>query len=113
VTIHRSRTSGAICAFRISGHAGFAEAGRDLVCAGVSTVSVGTVNAIEALLHVPLKTKVRNGFLQADVPELADATVRANVQLLLESMLVMLQGIRDAYGDVGQFIQIHERADRS
>ena len=48
VTINRTE-SGLIQSFTMSGHADFAEHGQDIVCAGVSAVSFGAVNAIMAL----------------------------------------------------------------
>ena len=41
--------SGRIHSFEMTGHADFAEHGKDLVCAGASAVSFGAVNAIIAL----------------------------------------------------------------
>ena len=35
-----------ICAFEISGHAGYAPHGEDIVCAAVTILSLNTVNAI-------------------------------------------------------------------
>lgn len=48
-TIRRSRNDGGILSFEMTGHADFAEHGRDLVCAGVTAVVFGAVNAVIAL----------------------------------------------------------------
>lgn len=92
VTIVRERQSGRIAAFRLAGHAQYAEPGKDIVCAGVSAVAFGTVNSVEALLGVALDctTDEREGLLEAQVPKLADAVQEERLQLLLESMVVML-----------------------
>ncbi|MEG9461916.1 MAG: ribosomal-processing cysteine protease Prp, partial [Bacillus amyloliquefaciens] len=45
-TIRRSRNDGGILSFEMTGHADFAEHGRDLVCAGVTAVVFGAVNAV-------------------------------------------------------------------
>lgn len=89
---------GSICSFAISGHALYADSGQDIVCAGVSSVTVGTVNAIEALTGVILDCRMEEGLLQASVPELACGQEPERVQLLLESMVVMLRTIEQSYG---------------
>lgn len=88
-----------IVAFRVFGHAGYAEEGHDIVCAGVSAVSVGTVNAVESLLSVPMETSMEKGDLSASLPELPDEGTDEKVQLILESMVVMLRTIEASYGE--------------
>lgn len=84
--------------FKVSGHAGYAERGYDIVCAGVSAVTVGTVNAIERLTGVIPHARMKDGFLSASLPDMADCEQSEQVQLLLEAMLVMLQSIEESYG---------------
>jgi len=88
---------GRISSFTVQGHADYAEYGKDIVCAGVSAVTVGTLNAIEALLGVELDAQVEEGYLQASVPPL-EGNKLEQTQLLLESMLVMLKSIEKSYG---------------
>jgi hypothetical protein len=98
VSIERNG-DGSIRSFTVKGHAFYADPGKDIVCAGVSAVTVGTVNAIEELAGVELAAKMKDGFLQASVPELPEGNTPDRVQLLLESMLVMLRSIEETYGD--------------
>ncbi|OXM15364.1 ribosomal-processing cysteine protease Prp [Paenibacillus herberti] len=86
-----------IVSFSVEGHARYAKAGKDIVCAGVSAVTVGTVNAIEVLTGVELPASMKNGWLQSDIPEQTSSEVNAKLQLLLESMKVMLEGIAESY----------------
>ncbi|MGN7453219.1 ribosomal-processing cysteine protease Prp [Paenibacillus pasadenensis] len=97
VTFTRRSDDRRIVAFSVEGHARYAKAGKDIVCAGVSAVTVGTVNAIEVLAGAELPASMKNGWLQSDIPELADSEADARMQLLLESMKVMLEGIADSY----------------
>ncbi|WP_274649979.1 ribosomal-processing cysteine protease Prp [Paenibacillus humicola] len=106
VTITRAAADKRILSFAIEGHAEYAKRGKDIVCAGVSAVSVGTVNAIESLAGVELPYSVRNGWLQSDIPKLEDPAVHERVQLLLESMIVMLESIAGSYG---KFVVIREQ----
>jgi hypothetical protein len=87
----------------VSGHANYADSGKDIVCAGVSAITVGTVNSIEELTGVVMESKVKSGFLNAKLPADLNTEVSEQVQLLLSSMVVMLKNIEDSYG---QYIQI-------
>lgn len=96
--IRRDPDTKRITGFRVKGHALFAKRGNDIVCAGVSAVTIGTVNAAEAVAGVHLTVRMEDGFLHADVPEALSETEQASLQLLLESMVVMLQAIEESYG---------------
>ncbi|MBD2861009.1 ribosomal-processing cysteine protease Prp [Paenibacillus oceani] len=98
VNIRRSRESGTIEAFTVSGHAFYGKPGHDIVCAGVSAVTVGTVNAVEKLTGVALPNDMREGYLNVRIPQGTDVETTKQIQLLLESMLAMLETIEDAYG---------------
>ncbi|WP_413373158.1 ribosomal-processing cysteine protease Prp [Paenibacillus taichungensis] len=96
---------GSIDRFSIKGHANFAKQGEDIVCAGVSAVTVGTVNSIETLTGVEMDAKMKNGFLSASLPVLEKDGTWSQVQLLLESMVLMLTDIAESYG---KYIQIEQ-----
>jgi hypothetical protein len=98
ITINRTDT-GIIDSFTISGHAGFAMRGEDIVCAGVSAVSFGTVNSLIALTGIqPHIEQGKNGFLRCDIPEIHLDSTQEKVQLLLEGMVVSLETIERDYG---------------
>ncbi|MFJ8063129.1 ribosomal-processing cysteine protease Prp [Psychrobacillus sp. NPDC096426] len=98
VTITRDQ-SGLIHSFEMKGHADFAEHGKDLVCAGASAVSFGAVNAIIALTEITpiIKQKGDGGYLYVEVPSTTNSEKGANMQLILESMIVSLQTIEQDY----------------
>ena len=97
VSILRRKDNG-IDGFRIEGHANFAKAGRDIVCAGVSSITVGTVNSIEKLLGITMDSQMKSGFLNAKLPPDLQPEVAEQAQLLLSSMVVMLESIEQSYG---------------
>ncbi|UUZ89441.1 ribosomal-processing cysteine protease Prp [Paenibacillus sp. P25] len=97
VAIYRGH-DGHIERFSVDGHAEYDEPGKDIVCAGVSAVTVGTVNAVEALAGLELKNRMKHGLLQVEVPAGLDSETHGKVQSLLESMVVMLQSIEQSYG---------------
>jgi len=106
IKITRNPSDRSIESFSINGHANYAKHGEDIVCAGVSAVSVGTVNSIEALTGVVLDSKMKNGFLSGRVTSIDSPDTSAKVQLLLESMVVMLNTIAGSYGT---YIEIHDK----
>lgn len=105
VTIERSG-SGRILRFQVSGHAGYAAAGSDIVCAGVSAVAIGSVNAVEKLTGIELKADVRDGWLSAELPDHADPVQAQKAQLLLEGMVAQIETIAEEYG---KYVKIKER----
>ncbi|MFC0297043.1 ribosomal-processing cysteine protease Prp [Geobacillus jurassicus] len=104
VTIERE-ADGRIRAFTMEGHAHFAKRGQDIVCAGASAVSFGTINAIEALVGVSPRVSLGEdgGYLRCELPKLEEAAAAEKVQLLLEAMIVSLQTIERDYG---KFIRV-------
>ena len=84
----------------MSGHALFADHGKDLVCAGASAVSFGAINAVHALTGVtPDIEQEESGFLSCSIPENLPNDVQEKIQLLLEGMIVSLQTIEQEYGE--------------
>lgn len=99
VKITRSASSGNIMSYRAEGHAAYEVPGKDIVCAGVSAVTIGTYNSIEALLGVHLKYRMYHGFFEMSVSEQLESKTFEKLQLLLESMVVTLQSIQQSYGE--------------
>ncbi|HET7578269.1 MAG TPA: ribosomal-processing cysteine protease Prp [Bacillales bacterium] len=102
------RKQGRIVSFTIRGHAHSGPYGHDLVCAGLSAVSIGTENAVESLCGVRLAAEQNvedGGFLRCSVPGNLDEQTERNVQLLLEGMVVSIQAMVREYGE---YIQLED-----
>lgn len=95
--------AGILTAFEIGGHANSGPYGFDLVCAGVSAVSFGCVNAVMELCSTDLHIDqgADGGYLYVKLPKSMYMTKEA--QLILKTMVVSLQTIEREYE---QFIQI-------
>ncbi|MDC3412463.1 ribosomal-processing cysteine protease Prp [Aquibacillus sp. 3ASR75-11] len=103
------RKSGKMYAFELSGHASSGPAGHDLVCAGVSAVSFGGINAVIKLCQFePIINQAGNegGYLRMELPEHITDDIRSKAEWLLEGMMVSLQTIERDYG---QYISISEK----
>ncbi len=82
--------------FTCLGHAGYADAGEDIVCAGISALVINTVNALEQFTGEVFET-------DADVPGEIAVRFRApaghDAELLMKSLVLGLQGIQTTYGN--------------
>ncbi|HEU5139720.1 MAG TPA: ribosomal-processing cysteine protease Prp [Bacillales bacterium] len=106
ITVKVKREQERIVSFSLRGHADAGPYGHDLVCAGVSAVSIGTENAVHALCGVRLKVEQdekAGGFLECTVPEDLEDETDEKVQLLLEGMVVSLEAIVLEYDQYIQF----------
>jgi hypothetical protein len=91
-----------ITGFSIKGHAGYSEAGSDIVCAAVSALSVNTVNAVESFTGNKFKVEQGDsGFLQFKFLSDPDE----NGQILLRTLELGLNGISRQYGK--KYLQVH------
>ncbi len=98
ITINRNQ--GFIESFTMNGHALFADHGKDIVCAGASAVSFGTINAVHALTGItPNIQQGKDGFLSCHIPEKLPNDIQDKIQLLLQGMVVSLQTIEEQYGE--------------
>jgi len=95
-----------IDAFEISGHANSGPYGYDLVCAGVSAVSFGAVNAAIELCKADLRIdQADGGYLYVEIPKSMTEEQAEKIQLIFEAMLISLQTIERDYR---KFIQIKD-----
>ncbi len=98
VLIHRG-PDGTIEGFEVRGHAGWAEAGRDIVCAGVSALVQTAVLGLEERIGLQPAVDVAEGMLICRLPAVADPAVAGRAQDILETMLLGLRSMEMAYGD--------------
>lgn len=78
---------------RVTGHAGFGPPGRDIVCAGVSTLFQNLIWSIEELISDKIEYGISPGY--SWVRHNKDLSEEAI--LLIESFFIGVNGIADAY----------------
>ena len=77
------------------GHAGFSEAGSDVVCAAVSMLVINTLNSIEALCgDTYIDHDISDGVIDRSFPE----GLSHDGALLMESMIMGLTETMKQYG---------------
>ena len=84
------RSNNEITAFELSGHAESGPYGYDLVCAAVSAVSIGTVNAAAVIGETDLEVTQGNegGYLSVRIPDFLPNDKMEKIQLLFEGMII-------------------------
>ena len=82
--------------FRVSGHAGFARRGRDIVCAGVSALVLNTINSIEEFTEDKFSCaqEEKSGLIEFVIV----SEVSKEASLLMDSLFLGLKNIQDDYG---------------
>lgn len=95
VTITKSK-KGEYKRVTCEGHAGYADAGNDIVCSAVSMLVINTFNSIERLTDTKLtvSSDEKRGWIDCRFAEGLDAGGR----LLLDSMVLGLENVISEYG---------------
>ena len=96
VTVFRN-PDGKISGFQFSGHAGYGDAGEDIVCSAVSMLSITIANAIEKFTEDEFQYYAVNeeeGFFHFRLKK-----VSADSGLLLDTLLLGLKELEESYGD--------------
>ena len=97
ITFYRT-AAGEYQGFVCDGHAGYADAGEDIVCAAISVLVINTVNSLEQIAAEPMeveseaeKGKIRCRFVQQPLKETSEA--------LMDSLVLGLTHIVEQYGE--------------
>ena len=96
IRIKRDSNSG-IIGFKVSGHAFFADAGKDIVCAAVSVLTINTLNAIESFLpedNIDVTVDKDHGFIEARI----SGDPSDGLGLLLDTFHLGVKSIEEKYG---------------
>ena len=102
------RKDGRYTGYRASGHSGYAEAGSDIVCAGVSILGCTCVNALESQLGISVSVAAdRDGLLEFELPVL-EGEKDSGAQILMGALGQGLSDLQNAYPGFVKF-EIKER----
>ncbi len=77
---------------KVTGHAGYADLGKDIVCASVSTMVITSVNAIYRFNSEVITVSKNDGFVQIVVNIHDDITDN-----LLENLVACLSNLAESY----------------
>ena len=101
ISVIVNREGNLIRAIYANGHAGYAEAGEDIVCAGVSALVLNAINSVEALTDARFtcEMKEEDGFVSFELVDTDDK----DANLLLQSLCLGVNSIQETYND---YIQV-------
>ncbi|MBE7022451.1 MAG: ribosomal-processing cysteine protease Prp [Ruminococcaceae bacterium] len=92
--------------FRLSGHAGYAESGADIVCAAATTAAMTAVNGLTDIAAIRLTPEVSPGYIDCALPEGLSERERRDADVLLESMVLTFLNLAEQYA---AYISIQEQ----
>ena len=107
------RKNNSIYKFTVSGHAGFAEEGSDIVCSAVSILVINTINAIETFTGEKAKAAAddeNGGFIDYCFADTKTGIANHDAQLLLETMVM---GLRDIENEYNRYIKVNDKGGRT
>ena len=87
-----------LVAFKIEGHSGFDEAGKDIVCSAVSAISQTTLIGILEVLKIHAEYYIKDGFLSLSVEKKSMEDIE-KCQVLLQTMVLGLKSMEMNYND--------------
>ena len=93
--------NGNISGFTVKGHAGYAEAGRDIVCAAVSAICYTAAGYFESNPTYGSRTEFaeEDGYMKFHILEAGDGLEPVKAGAVMDAWLTGLLQIRESYGE--------------
>lgn len=101
----RRAPDGSIAEIRVTGHAGYAEIGEDIVCAGISALTATALLAMERIAEHPHEGKLSEGLMSCKLQPGGTPESSQKAQTILETLVL---GLRDIAKDYPKFIRVTE-----
>lgn len=76
----------------VSGHAEYGEYGKDLVCAGASSITIGALNALDQLFKNDCELELLENKISIKVKNFKD-----DLNIVLKSMVIQLETMAESY----------------
>ena len=95
--------TGRFTACEVSGHAGYAEEGSDIVCSAVSVLCITCLNSLESVCGIrPAVSGGENGYLRFRLPREMTDDQRHDAQVILSTLR---QGLGDLAQEYPKYVQ--------
>lgn len=95
-TVWMKKKQDRYCGFLVTGHAGYADSGSDIVCSAISALVITAINAMEKLAGEAMDVKADEKSGRIEVVFLRPASEAS--QLILDTMVLGLTDIQEQYG---------------
>ncbi|MBE5758116.1 MAG: ribosomal-processing cysteine protease Prp [Clostridiales bacterium] len=85
--------------FEISGHSGYSQAGKDIICASISSISQSCALGLKKVLGINISMKVDEdkGFLKVELPNNINNEDLEKSQILLDTMYISIEDLLSGY----------------
>ncbi len=93
IKIQINKTNDKYSSLLVSGHSNYDEHGKDIVCAGVSAIVTGGLNALIIENKKKISYRVNDGYVNVDVLDIEDD----KLQLIMDVIVVQLKTIEESY----------------
>ena len=95
-----------ITGFSVSGHSGYAEAGKDIVCAAISAIVTMAEATINDVCGAKAKVRVKDEQARITLTLPTSCDEEETVQAVLAGMLLVLIDLRDQYPDYIEVLEV-------
>ncbi len=102
-TVTFLRDARGLCGIRVSGHAGYAPAGEDIVCAAASVLITTCANALESVAGIRPEVSQKPVMIQVSLPGGLSPAGEHDARVILRTAE---QGFRDIAAQYPSYLQI-------
>ena len=104
-TVQVRRDENGVCGLRVSGHAGYARAGRDIVCAAASILITTCANSLESVVNVTpvLDVCEHPAVIDVSLPGSLSPEADHDARIVLQTTL---RGFMDIAAQYPRYLQI-------
>lgn len=90
---------GRLIGFDVDGHAGYAEAGSDIVCSAVSALAQTALLGLQERLQLPVSCEMKEGNMRCVLGEGIPETQWEQAEIVLDTLLLGLTSMQSGYGE--------------
>lgn len=106
ITVTFEKNQNTIKKVVVSGHGEYADSGEDIVCAGVSILTISILNGLSEIVGLTdLNRKVDEGYTSFEIPEIKDPVQKIQADALMDTFHLGLCATEAAYGDYIKIIE--------
>lgn len=87
--------------FHVTGHAGYAERGKDIVCAAVSVLTITLYNSLKEMSDVPVMEK---RYINQESPSLYIPCPSDKTDIMIRQYRIGIEGVQEAFPD---YVKLH------
>jgi len=85
--------------FECSGHSGYAKAGKDIVCAAISSLTQSVVLGLQDVCYIGIRMTIDNsqGYIKVIIPSDTEERKIRDAQILLETLYLTIKDLQNGY----------------